>query len=92
MKVPLALQSDISKALDLGVEHLLTTQSMDGSWLQNLNDYGPGMTGLALHALLKSGLSPEHPAVRRGFAFMERHPRGRPTAARACCSPSPPAG
>ncbi len=82
-KVPLALQSDISKALDLGIEHLLTTQSMDGSWLQNLDNSGPGMTGLALYALLKSGVPPEHPAVRRGFAFVERHPPKK-TYSRSC--------
>ena len=82
-EVPLALQSDISKAIDLGVEHLLSQQSMDGSWLQNLDGYGSGMTGLALYALLKSGVSPEHPSVRRGFAFMERHPPKK-TYSRSC--------
>ena len=82
-EIPLELQSDVSKAIDLGVEHLLSQQSMDGSWLQNLDGYGSGMTGLALYALMKSGLSPEHPAVRRGFAFMERHPPVK-TYSRSC--------
>ncbi|MDA8988805.1 hypothetical protein N9F93_00930, partial [bacterium] len=82
-KVPLKLQSDISKSLDLGIEHLLALQSMDGSWLQNLDNYGPGMTGLALYSLMKSGLSQEHPAIQRGFAFMERHPPKK-TYSRSC--------
>ena len=82
-EVPAKLQSDISKSLDLGIEHLLTLQSIDGSWLQNLDNYGPGMTGLALYALMKSGLPQEHPAIRRGFAFMERHP-AKKTYSRSC--------
>jgi len=82
-KVPLKLQSDISKSLDLGIENLLALQSMDGSWLQNLDNYGPGMTGLALYSLMKSGLSQEHPAIQRGFAFMERHPPKK-TYSRSC--------
>ncbi len=82
-KIPHALQNQVNEAIDLGVEHLLTHQSMDGSWLQNLDNYGPGMTGLALYALMKCGLSVEHSAVQRGFDFLERHPPHK-TYSRSC--------
>ena len=71
-KVPAELQGKIDSAIDLAVESLLVRQSLDGSWTQQADGYGPGMTGLALYALLKSGLSVEHPSVVRGFAFLDR--------------------
>ncbi|MFT6110280.1 MAG: hypothetical protein ACJA2W_003205 [Planctomycetota bacterium] len=70
--LPPGLQAKINNAIDLGIESLLTRQALDGSWTQQIEGYGPGMTGLALYALMKSGLSPKHPAVARGFAFLER--------------------
>ncbi|QDV08953.1 hypothetical protein Poly30_45090 [Planctomycetes bacterium Poly30] len=66
------LQVKINSAIDRGVESLLSHQALDGSWTQQIEGYGPGMTGLALYALMKSGLSPGHPAIERGFAFLER--------------------
>ncbi len=63
-----AIQSDINTAIDRGVLRLLKQQQRDGSWGDHEVRYGGGMTGLALYALIRSGLPLEHPAIRRGLA------------------------
>jgi len=67
-------QKAINAAIDRGVEYLLKTQLRDGSWGHEAGGYRNGMTSLALYALLKSGLSADHQAVRRGFAYLRLAP------------------
>ena len=64
------LKPQIDKAIAGGVEHLLDTQVRDGSWGVVDNQLG-GLTGLCAYALLKSGVSPDHPSLVRAFGFLD---------------------
>ena len=63
-------QEAVDNAIDRGVEYLIETQAVDGSWLHATNAYGPGATGFALYTLLKQGVPKDHQAIRRGFAYL----------------------
>jgi hypothetical protein len=63
-------QGAISAAIDRGVAFLLDIQQVDGSW-SGETGYGPGMTAYVVYALAKSALPLDHPAIRRGLAFVE---------------------
>jgi len=76
-------QDAINKAIDRGIVYLLRTQHLDGSWGHDAKGYRNGQTGLSLYALMKSGVSAKHPAVRRGFAYLNLHPP-RKTYSLAC--------
>lgn len=65
------LQSGIDLAIDRGVSYLLDRQMIDGSWGAHAN-YPGGITPVVLYALLKCGLAPDHPAIRRGFLALRR--------------------
>lgn len=60
----------IPTAIDLGVDSLLGWQELDGSWGYHTDRYPAGATALALYTLLKCGLTPEHPSVSRGMAWL----------------------
>jgi len=62
-------QQEVNAAIDRGVRWLLGSQDEDGSWFEPR----PGRTALALYALLKSGVDPEHPVVRRALGFLAAH-------------------
>jgi len=67
-------QKRINVAIDKGVEWLLASQHADGGWRQYAGGgYPSGSTALCLYALLKSGVSKEHGAIRRGIAFLDAH-------------------
>jgi hypothetical protein len=68
------LQISVNMAIDRGVEALLAQQEIDGSWRSALPGFPAGMTSLALYTLIKSGLTPNHPAIRNGREFVRRHP------------------
>lgn len=68
------LQPDINRAIDQGVAHLLRTQLLDGSWPDHQGGYRNGATSLCAYALIKSGLSPEHPSVQRALVYLESTP------------------
>ncbi len=69
----LAHEPGYERAVERGVEYLLREQEADGSWWGRWGvNYVYG-TGAALPALAAAGLAPEHPAVRRGLAWLERH-------------------
>ena len=69
-------QEDINKAIDRGVKWLVSAQLRDGSWPFEQHRYRNGQTGLALYALLKSGVLPSHPAIMRGLGFLSgRRPK-----------------
>jgi len=65
------LPTAVDEAIEHGVEHLLSRQLRDGSWGDYATEYGIGQTALSLFTLLRSGVPPTHPAVRRGFARVE---------------------
>lgn len=64
------LKPRIDEAIAKGVERLLNTQIRDGSWGVEGNQLG-GQAGLCTYALLKSGVSPDHPSLQRAFAFLD---------------------
>ena len=64
------LKPEIDKAIGAGVESLLNSQVRDGSWGVHGDQLG-GLAGLCAYALLKSGVSPDHPSLERAFAFLD---------------------
>ena len=64
------LKPQIDQAIAAGVEHLLDAQVRDGSWGVHPGQPG-GQTGLCAYALLKSGVSPDHPSLQRAFAYLD---------------------
>jgi hypothetical protein len=71
------LAERINAAIDRGAAALIAQQEIDGSWRERVDGYGSGMTALALYALLKSGVPADHPAIKRGFAFVAQNPPTR---------------
>ena len=68
------LQPRIHSAIDHGVQFLLGQQLVDGSWeTHGEGGYPGGITPVVLYTLLKCGLGPDHPAVRRGFLQLEQY-------------------
>jgi len=64
---PQAYQACVAK----GIDYLVTRgQLPDGSFSPQA---GVGITAIAVSALLEQGLPVNHPAVRSGLAFIERH-------------------
>ena len=63
----------VNAAIDLGVEHLIRHQFLDGSWA-GYNNYGVGLTALNLFALAESGLPRDHPAIRRALSYLDANP------------------
>lgn len=65
-----ALALAVDDAIDRGLDYLVRTQDLDGSWRYKAETYRNGATALCLYTLLKGGLSPRHQAVRRALAFL----------------------
>jgi hypothetical protein len=65
-----AVSERIPGAIERGVDGLLRWQELDGSWGYHTDRYPAGATALAVYTLLKCGLTPEHPSVRRGMAWL----------------------
>jgi len=76
-------QLAVNAAIERGVRYLVETQQRDGSWAFHGGQYRNGQTALSLYALLESGLSPRHQAIRRGLAFLRVRPPQR-TYSAAC--------
>jgi len=68
------LQPAINAAIDGGVAALLRSQLLDGSWPDHQSGYRNGATSLCVYALIKSGLNPAHPSVRRALTYIEHNP------------------
>jgi len=66
-------QGRIDASVSKGVDWLVNKQLLDGSWAGD-GGYGPGYTAMVLFALAKSGLSADHPVMRRGMAYLDAHP------------------
>lgn len=83
------LKDRINKAIDKAVPWLLSKQKGDGSWggldVDKMGVYGggsgkpyahpAGFTALALYTLLKCKYPADHPSVKRGFTWLEKHHR-----------------
>ena len=65
------LQGPIDLAIDRGVNYLLDHQMIDGGWGQHSN-YPGGITPVVMYALLKCGLTPDHPVIERGMNSLRR--------------------
>ncbi|MEZ6194310.1 MAG: prenyltransferase/squalene oxidase repeat-containing protein [Planctomycetota bacterium] len=69
---------DVAASIDRGVRWLIGAQSVDGTWNNgNQRAEVAGSTALATYTLLKCGVEPEHPAVRKGLAYVEAHVKDR---------------
>ena len=66
----LALKPRIDAAIDAGVEALVDRQLRNGTW-GRYNQYDGGKTALCAYALLKCGVSVNHPAVRRALLYLD---------------------
>ena len=67
-------QARIDGAIDKGVEYLVSSQLLDGSWGAYQNTYRNGQTALTVYALLKSGVSSRHSSVLRALAWLRQNP------------------
>jgi len=67
------IQNKIGVAQSKGLDWMLEHQELDGSWAFDQGKYRTGMTGLAVYALLKSGIPKTHPSIKRGIAFLRSH-------------------
>lgn len=76
-------QRAVNDAIDRGVRWLLDQQERDGSWSFHMKPYRNGQTALSLYTLLKCGVDPDHPAIRRGLEFL-RWRRPQHTYSLAC--------
>ena len=74
----------VTKAIDKGVAWLIKKQGRNGSWgpTKANASYGggdggegnhAGPTALSLYALLKCKVPVRHPAVKKGFAYIQKH-------------------
>ena len=69
----LKLSSEITTAIENGVESLIDRQFRDGSWGLH-GDFIGGRGGLCLYTLLQCGVPHDHPALRRAIAFADSRP------------------
>lgn len=71
-----AAEPDVAKTTQelrqKGLAYLKLAQSEDGSWS---SPQVPGITALAVYAMLESGANPEDPAVASGLKFLLSHKR-----------------
>lgn len=65
------LKPKIDAAIASGVEALINGQYRDGTWGQ-FGAYPGGKTALCTYALLKCGVSVDHPSVRRALLYLNR--------------------
>lgn len=65
------------RAIERGVDWLLSTQALDGSWRGYSPKHPTGVTALCVYTLLKCGLPADHQAVERGIAFVRSSPLER---------------
>ncbi len=68
------LKLEIQAAMDQGVAFLLSQQELDGAWSTAQLESRNGQTAQCVLALLRCGLSVDHPSVRRGLEFLRARP------------------
>jgi squalene-hopene/tetraprenyl-beta-curcumene cyclase len=62
--------ADVEQSRTNGINFLRNSQADDGSWT---TPNAPGITALATTALLKSGLDPDSPTIRRAIKHIQGH-------------------
>lgn len=73
-------QEEVNNVIDRGVERLVRLQKEDGSFTLAWPDYGyrreypMGPTSLIVYALVKSGLPPDDPAIRKAVEYLRYLP------------------
>jgi hypothetical protein len=74
-----ATEAQINAAVDKGVQFVESQQLADGSFQGHWHGegYTSGETALALLALLKGGVAPDHPRIERGFTWLFEQPLKR---------------
>jgi hypothetical protein len=65
-------QDAIDAAIERGVEFLLPRQLNDGGWAAWGGQQRTGSTALVVYTLLKSGVDPEHEAIKRAIRRMSQ--------------------
>ena len=66
-----SLAAQVNRAIDGGVAKIRSWQAADGSFDSKYKkDHPEGVTALALYALLKSGVTPDDPAVRKAVDWL----------------------
>jgi squalene-hopene/tetraprenyl-beta-curcumene cyclase len=65
-----ARAADAAKLIERGVAYYKTAQAEDGSFSA---EAGPGVTAIAVAALLKCGQTVDDPVVAKGLAYLEKH-------------------
>ncbi|MEO2164225.1 MAG: hypothetical protein ABGY29_17035, partial [bacterium] len=66
-------QVAVNKAVDRGVEYLISKQQLDGTWNHGRKPR-VGCTALVLYTLLSSGVAPLSPAVELAATHLECEP------------------
>ncbi len=61
---------ELAQLRKMGVDYLLGRQADDGSWTK---PNAPGISALVTTALLKSGLKPDHPAIKKALRHLVSH-------------------
>lgn len=64
----------IDAAIQRGVDYLLSIQQVDGSWAGGDSSIYYGMPALGALTLLKCGLDPSHPRVRKAVSWVDSRP------------------
>src|SRR6516225_8281899 len=62
---------DIQKVLEKAVIFLKDSQQKDGGFSPKIA--GPGITAIAVAALLRNGVSPQEPVLAKGLKYLEMH-------------------
>jgi hypothetical protein len=67
-----AVAMEVNRAVDAGVAFLKGRQHANGTWPER--GHRPGVTALALLALIGSGVNPYDPCIEKGFASLLKKP------------------
>src|SRR5712692_6178039 len=62
---------DVQRVLDNATDFLKASQQKDGGFSPKIA--GPGITAIAVAALLRNGVSPQEPVVAKGLKYLEMH-------------------
>lgn len=62
--------ADVKAVVEKAAKYLATKQNEDGSFLPKQS--GPGVTALAVSALIRNGFGPDTPVVAKGLAYLEK--------------------
>jgi len=64
----------VDESIRRGMEFLIRTQNIDGSWDNYSSSNNIGQTALSALALAKAGLEKEHPSIRKAVNFLHVNP------------------